>query len=428
MSQTPNLQWWQTPTPPTVPVAGVALDPTDGRVSFAALAAFTMVLVLAPQEYLPVLGTLRIAFAVGAVAIGTFLFGGWRSPRGVPWPVEYTLALLLVACAVLSVPISLWPGGSFSVLTDQFLKSVMVFLLLGRVVCSTRRLRWLIWTLTLAGMAPALTALVNYMTGQVVRGRVAGYGGGMTANANDLADTLALFLPLTAALALTAARRWQRIGAWAIVATFAAAVVVTFSRQGFLALVLEAGLLLQALIRRRALAGATVIVAAGALAMAIAPEGYGARLATMAGGDALADASIAIRWRDTVAAAGYLVAHPLTGAGIGQDALLLNEIRGQHWAQVHNVFLVYGLDLGLIGLALFTALVITSLHAALQVERLSASRASEELAALAAGVRISLAAFVIIAFSSPSAYYFHFYYVAGLSVALKTIAARELAS
>src|SRR5581483_3108828 len=59
------------------------------------------------------------------------------------------------------------------------------------------------------------------------------------------------------------------------------------------------------------------------------------------------------RWRDTVAAAKFVAQHPIVGAGVGMDALALNTVRGEKWTQVHNVYLEYGVDLGLPGLGLF---------------------------------------------------------------------------
>jgi hypothetical protein len=53
-----------------------------------------------------------------------------------------------------------------------------------------------------------------------------------------------------------------------------------------------------------------------------------------------------------VVAAGFVARHPVIGAGVGMDVLALNELRGPVWLSVHNVYLNYAVDLGLVGLGL----------------------------------------------------------------------------
>jgi O-antigen ligase len=115
----------------------------------------------------------------------------------------------------------------------------------------------------------------------------------------------------------------------------------------------------------------------------------------------------------------------LIGAGIGQDILALNEARGLGWRSVHNVYLQYAVDLGLPGAILFVVLLGLCLSAAAAVER---SDLGEGLPALAAGVRISLVAFVAAACFHPAGYHFYFFYIAGLAVALRLIARRPRAA
>ena len=64
--QTPSAAWWQPDR------AGAPAAASSG-VAFAALVSFTAILLLSPQAWLPILGTLRIAFVVAVVAIGAHL-------------------------------------------------------------------------------------------------------------------------------------------------------------------------------------------------------------------------------------------------------------------------------------------------------------------------------------------------------------------
>jgi O-antigen ligase len=421
MESTLHVDWWRRrqATPSAEWVRETAPEPADA-IAFWALVGFTIVLVLAPQQYFPVLGQLRIALVLAAIAAGAQLLGP-RSFRPPHMATELKITLLLLACAVLSIPASYWPGGSFEILTDQYLKAVIVLWLIAHVVCSVGRLRRLFWTLAAVSIPVALACVKDYRSGAFVQGRVAGYESGLAGNPNDLALTLNLLIPLGVALALTATRRSWRLAAWSIVALCAVAVLLTFSRGGFLTLVVEA-VLLFALVNRIALKKAGAIVLVLLLALAVLPTGYGQRLSTIVDIDSDPTGSAQGRWRDIVAATNYIIEHPIIGAGIGEDVLALNEARGKTWERVHNTYLNYGVDMGIPGMALFIALVVTTVRTARRTER---SALDPELRTLASGIRISLVGFIVAAFFHPVAYHFYFYYIAGLSVSLKTITMRH---
>jgi len=293
------------------------------------------------------------------------------------------------------------------------------------VISSVERLRIMFWTLALICVPLAKTTVSNYLAGAFDGTRVQGYSNNMAANPNDLALLLNLFLPLAVAVALTTQKTWAKVLVWGIVALSLAAVFVTFSRGGFLTLVIEAGLVIGLLWRhkiRRALAG----VAVGAvIAVVLAPAGYIDRIATIFNIQSDSTGSAQMRWHDTMTAVEFVVTHPIIGAGIGQDVLAMNDVRGFAWTRVHNAYLSYGMDLGVIGLVLFVTLVVVTYRTARKVERLPVDRVGRELVIIAGCVRISLAGFIVAAFFHPVAYHFFFYYIAGLSVALKTTARRQ---
>ena len=112
----------------------------------------------------------------------------------------------------------------------------------------------------------------------------------------------------------------------------------------------------------------------------------------------------------------------MIGAGIGQDILALNEVRGPRWRSVHNVYLQYAVDLGLPGTILFVMLlgVCLQLGGVRGARRASSERRSSRARRRASA--ISLVAFVAAAFFHPAGYHFYFFYIAGLAVALRLIA------
>src|SRR5436309_18977 len=113
-------------SPPRVPASSLA---------FGALIVFTLILLLAPQAHFAVLVPLRIALWPVLVACGAYVFGCVSHGRPViVWTRELKLAAWLAGWAVLTVPLSLWPGGSIDVLQGQYLKTLVVFWLLASLV------------------------------------------------------------------------------------------------------------------------------------------------------------------------------------------------------------------------------------------------------------------------------------------------------
>jgi probable O-glycosylation ligase (exosortase A-associated) len=422
MSQTTSAEWWRPSQTLEAPVDAPAVTEEHGRRPFRALLVFTVILMLAPQEMIPALAPLRLALVAGLAAVYGVLAD--RARRSAPWvtPPEFVIAGCLLAWTVVTIPLSVWPGGSLSRLTDLYIKALIVFWLIGHVVNTVNRSYRLAWTMSLLTAPIAIVGLLNYRAGVFVQGgsnsRIEGYGTGIASNPNDLALTLAIVLPLTLALVVTADRAWQRMVAGGIALVTVAAIVVTFSRGGFLALATIVVLGLFWLIRRRAVGIVAGMLVVAATAPVWMPAGYADRLATLSDINSDPTGSAQERLKDSIAAVHLIEEHPLVGAGLGMDILALNQVRGATWQPVHDVYLQYGVDLGLPGMLLFVALLISSIWTAWQAERAARGR-DERLATIAGAVRISLMAFVVAAFFYPVAYYFYFYYLAGFAVALR---------
>jgi O-antigen ligase len=99
----------------------------------------------------------------------------------------------------------------------------------------------------------------------------------------------------------------------------------------------------------------------------------------------------------------------------------MNDERGRDtWRRVHNVYLQYGVDLGLPGMLLFIGLHVMCYGAARTAERRGRrDPALADLVPLAVAVKVSLIAFAVEAMFHPIAYSFYFFSVGGLAVALR---------
>jgi probable O-glycosylation ligase (exosortase A-associated) len=431
-------EWWRPTSAPATAVAEVSSGNDDReRIAFGALVAFTVILLVSPQAWFPAIKSLRIALVAATVAILAHLtsraFG-----RTAPLPLrrEMAIALAIVLWAALTIPMSIWPGGSLSQLTDHLIKAVLFFWLIGTLVTSEKRFKLFAWMLSLCSIPLAVTAINNYRSGVFVTSatsavqRIAGYvgGSGLAGNPNDLALMLNLLMPITGALFIISRSSFVRICMALGLLLSVAAVIATFSRAGFITLAAIGVLTILAMVRRGALVTAIGIVFLAVVTFAIVPQQYFSRLSTIANIEADPTGSAQGRWEDWVLSVDYIKGHPLTGAGLGQDLLALNAARGHEtWRSVHNAYLQAAVDLGLPGAALLIALLLASFQNARSVRRFATRHDLDDLAVLAQAVSISLAAYTVAAFFHPIAYQFYFFCLAGLAVALVNVSRTRFA-
>ena len=345
-------------------------------------------------------------------------------------PREFVLAFAITGWAVVTIPLSVLAGGQRRDLDRSLPQG-------DGVLLAARHRRHDPGTPApvplgagaVVDSALTITALQNYASGTFLitpdgaAPRIAGYSGGsgLAANPNDLALMINLILPFAAALLAIERGLVRRGVAGGALLLGAAGVIVTFSRAGFLALAALAVVGLVALARRRplALVAVVVLLAGGSTLL---PQGYFDRLSTITNITSDPTGSAQGRWSDAVVAMEIAARNPLTGVGLDQNVLALNQERGPTWREVHNVYLQYAVDLGVPGLALFLALFVTLLRTAGRVRRRARfSPAARPLGIAAGSVQAALAAFAVAAFFHPVAYQFYFFLIAGLAVAVQHV-------
>lgn len=432
MNGSSRTEWWR----PDAVVSGsawwrpfAALDPrvADSPVPFWGLMTFTFILLIAPQSFFPALAPWRIALLTGAVAITTHLVD--RLIRGQPLMIltgEMWVTACLVAWAILTVPLSYWPGGSVSFLLEFYFKTLAIFWLLSNTVSTPSRLRAVAWGLSLMAGPIAASALTQYFAGHFIGGgavkRIVGYEASLLENPNDLALMLNLILPLSVALLLANRQRSIRTVLLVIILLEGVGVIVTFSRAGFLTLATIFAIYAWKLRNRPERGWLAAALALVLLCTPLLPSAYLDRLGTITDTTSDPTGSAQERWRDTVSAVRFVLANPVIGAGVGTNILALNQERGPSWRAVHNAYLEYAVELGIPGLVLFLLLLVGCVKSVRFVQRRCVGvPIGRELFTLAEGVEISLLAFAFAALFHPVAYHVYFYYVAGLAVAVKAV-------
>src|SRR5690242_7380570 len=283
--------WWRHDTvrlPAPTTQGPVQAGTAGGGASFWALMAFTFVLLVSPQSFIPALAPLHFALLAAGAAGTLYLLGGLTG-RGPALRLsrEMRIAAGLVVWAVVTLPFSYWPGGSVTFMLDIYLKALIIFWLLGNVVNTPARLRTVAWVLSLLAVPLALSGVWSFFSGgflaeELSRGanRIEGYNAPLTDNPNDLALMLNLILPLTLALFFDCRKLWLKCLLATVACLDMVAIVATYSRAGFLTLAVVCFVYLLYMLKNRR---GTALLLAGLVlcSVPLLPSSYLHRLVTI---------------------------------------------------------------------------------------------------------------------------------------------------
>src|SRR5262244_349608 len=173
--------------------------------AFAGVYLFTLMLYARPNDLFPALGDFPlvkiVSISVLLIYIGSKITAGGRLSV---WTLEMTMLLVIAALGLLLMPIAASPKQSMDMLTDIYLKTVIIFILMVNLI-DTRQRIFSMWKLVVVcGAALGVGAIKSYINGEfAMKGlRIEGLVGGMFENPNDLATALDLLLPFAVLLTL----------------------------------------------------------------------------------------------------------------------------------------------------------------------------------------------------------------------------------
>jgi probable O-glycosylation ligase (exosortase A-associated) len=402
-----------------IPGVSVVLeDRTPFRWGMWFLLLFTLVVVGRIQEVIPDLAPLRVGFITGGLAALAWVLAPGSLQDKVPTqlpPVRYVLILL--ALAVLTIPISVWPGNSFEFLTEKYWKMVLLFLLVLFWCRSVQDMRRLIWVCCLGAIALVVDGL---LTSEVGDRRF--NASSDTYDPNDLALLLVMLLPFLLYLFSTS-RGLLQIALSGIAVLSLYGIVLTQSRGGFLALVAVSMLILGRSVLSRA-SKATVVGVALLVFGGLAGSEYWDRIETIWAPQTEYDRTAGDRtgvWKNAL----MMMLSTPWGVGIGGFGIAEGLAHGGTgvWRAAHNSFLQIGGDLGVGGLIVFLLLILRTLGGLRHIQAKAKEMPSPNpLAALAAALEISLWGFMVGGFFLSQAYSGLLYIVLALSAACTRIA------
>ena len=395
-------------------------------VTFFCLFVFSIVLYLRPYELIPALSSFKsMAFWVGIVTLLVFAVtqvavDGNLTVR----PREVNMVLLVGLAALLSVPFAIDSAEAWKEFTDIVIKTLLIFIVIVNVVRTESRVR-LLWFLVLAvSIYLSINVISDYRAGVFKIGaaetntqRVEGVIKGLFDNSNDLALHLVTMIPIAFALGIEKGGLIRKLVYFPITLLMVAAVIITFSRGGFLGLIATTLVLARKLSRRNKTAALATVVLGIIFFFAVAPATYSGRLATIF--DSASDITGSSSQRTQVLKRSILVAlrYPLFGVGIGNFHHKSFQELG-----THNAYTQVAAETGIAAMVCYIIFLVHPLRKLRLMERDMFERNdTSRFYYLAIGLQGSLVGFMVASFFAAVAYQWYIYYLVGYAIALRRI-------
>lgn len=392
------------------------------QLSFVGLFLFSAILYLRPYELIPALSSFqRMAFYTGIVTLVIYLvtqlsLEGNFTAR----PMEVNFVLLLVAAALLSMPLAINQLEAWDAFSNMLLKTALIFIVIVNVVRTDLRLKLLLILVLAVSVYLSINAIYDYQQGVFTVGtletaRIAGRIKGLFENSNDLALHLVTMFPLAVGLALANRNLFLKLLYFGGAAIMIGAIIVTFSRGGFLGLVASTFVLARRLGKKNRLGVSGALVLAVILFFALAPGAYSGRLSTIF--DSSADLTQSSSQRTEVFKRSIWVAlrYPIFGVGIGNF-----HHKSIHELETHNAYTQVAAEMGIAAMIVYIAFLIYPLKRLRLIERESLAKDStrSKFYYLAIAMQASLWGYIVSSFFGAVAYHWYIYYLVGYAVCL----------
>lgn len=325
---------------------------------------------------------------------------------------------LYLAAVLMSIPFSLWPGGSVKYLHETLLKEIVIAFALIALVFGSRDLRGIILTIGLSGTVLAIITLISFVRGEVlIEGYRAALSEGVFSDPNDLAACFVFSLPLLYFGGLKISRKKVFFGCAA--AVLISAILATQSRGGMLGLiaVLFAGWLLDAGKRGKNL---LVLIGAAVLIAIIFPSNV-ERLESIFDRERDSAGSIQARITSLKSGIDSFLQNPLLGVGVACFEIAEGATHGNvgKWNAAHNMWIEVAAETGVFGLAGFVGCLFSILKSLARVRR-SASN-DLKVRSMAEGLLCSAVGFMVCGTFLSHSDSWNLFYLIGLTVALDSL-------
>ena len=389
--------------------------------TYAGLFLFTIVIYARPSEFYPSPLTNSLAFFIAVVMLAIYVPSqiaaeGTLTAR----PREVNLILLFCLTGLLSIPLAVSPWEAWATFSDTFIRCVIVFIVMVNVVRTEARLKGLLFLALAVSVWLSVGAINDYRLGlTVVEGyRVGGSGSGIFGNSNDMALHLVTIVPIAIALVFATRGVIRKVLYGVCAALMMAAIVLTYSRGGFIGLIGALCFLAWKLGRRHRLSVTVLAAIVIVLFLVLAPGNYAVRLLSIFVPSldpvGSADARRAELFRSV-----YVAIHnPVVGVGMGNYASWLSY-SGQ---VTHNTYTAIAAEMGLAALTIYMMFVVAPFRRLGQVARETfAVRDNKRYYYLSVGIQASLLGYMLCTLFASVAYLWYIYYLVGYAVCLRRL-------
>src|SRR5215213_1622437 len=395
-------------------------------VTFAFLFVFSIILYFRPYELIPALSSFKsMAFYVGIVTLAVFFVSqvvleGNLTAR----PREVNMILLLGIAGMLSIPFAIDPSEAWGTFVDFLIKTILIFLVLVNVVRTEFRIKLLIYLALAVSIYLCFHLIGDYRAGVFKIGlaetntqRVAGAIGGLFDNSNDLALHLVTMIPISFVLAFQNKNPLRRIVFSGITLLMLAAVIITFSRGGFLALIAMSLVLVRKIGRRNKSLAIGAMVLGVVFFLAVAPGAYAGRLASIF--NSAADLTGSSSQRTEVLKRSIMVAlrYPIFGVGLGNF-----HHKSEQELGTHNAYTQVAAEIGIAAMVFYIIFLVHPLRKLRMIEReMFERKENSRFYYLAIGLQASLVAYMVASFFAAVAYQWYIYYLVAYAICMRRI-------
>lgn len=389
--------------------------------TYVGLYLFSVLVLFRPYELIPALSFLSAtAFYFALVTLVIFVPSQLATEGNLTtMSSEVKAVIALTVIALVTMPIAKDPALAWEIFNDPFIKAVIIFVVLVNVVRTRKRLMGLMWLSFGIAVYLSAAALDLYLKGEFnveeYRIKVDGVGG-MFGNPNEMAMHLVMMTPLVITLGLAAKSKAMRIIYFAMAAIFVGANMVTYSRGGFLGLLVCMAVLAWKLGRKQRLNVTVASIVVGGIAIIAAPGNYGLRMLSIfiPGLDVVGSSD---QRRELLERSLLVTARNPWGIGIGNFPIV-----GVRNLQSHNAFTQVSAELGILGLIAYLIFMISPFRKLGAIERkLFDENRFDWFYYLAIGLQASIIGYMVSSFFASVAYNWFIYYLIAYAVAFRRI-------
>lgn len=388
--------------------------------TYASLFLFTILLYARPAEFYPSPVTASIALIVGLITLGFFVPTQLSLEGTLTAPLkEVNLVLLFGLLGLLSIPLAISPADGWHEFSGTFIRCIVIFVVMVNVVRTHARLRALLFLTLAVSIWLSLGAVNDYRLGlMTIEGyRVGGRGGGIFGNPNDMALHLVTVFPVAIALCFATRGTVLKMLFGAAALLMLAAVVLTYSRGGFIGLLVASAFLAWKIGHRHRFSIAVVGLVSLLLFLALAPDNYAARLASIFVPSLDPVGSADMRREILFRSIATALRHPLFGIGMGNfHNVSIRELVS------HNAYTQVAAEMGIVALVTYVMFILRPFRRLGQIARETfAKRDASRYHYLAIGLQGALLAYMICSLFASVAYLWYVYYLVGYAVCLRRL-------